>query len=493
MRVSSLSTFSRLPLHDAADSLKAVGTISTIRRSRLSHLVPSAKQPRPFNSPAAIRHPPGCCCPQHRALTAGLQLQPSQLGDAVFAIDTNSIRFGTGALLELGAAVGAALHSVQSSRSSSRRSVALFTDANVRATSWYQEAEHALRQSLPTSAELHVWDAVPAEPSLKSLHTSSQWHGCMQADVFVSIGGGSVIDTAKACSLLSSAAIFNPSSPSTAHPPEAAFLRFFNAPIGDAFWPTDPDGRAAKLRPHIACPTTAGTGSESTGIAIFDVEHLKIKAGIAHPHLRPSLAIIDPVTQSTTSPLVCASTGFDVLSHAIESYTALPHTKRLAVPSDPNKRFTSRPMSQGSNAWADNGCLTSMGLVSHNIVAACEGDAAARGRMMLASTLAGIAFGNVGVHLPHAMSYAVSGGLPLDYNGPGYGACEYVALDVPARQHAVMLSHSGPPASRHERHSLRSGCDRRPRCAASRQTRRSCSSSRLLRPQQRRCKYGRDS
>ena len=416
-------------------------------------------------------------------MTAGLQLQPSQVGDAVFAIDTNSIRFGNGALLELGAAVGAALQSVQSARSSNRYSVALFTDANVRATSWYQEAEHALRQSLPMSAELHVWDAIPAEPSLRSLHTSSQWHGCMQADVFVSIGGGSVIDTAKACSLLSTAAISHPSSHSTTHPPEAAFLRYFNAPIGDAFWPTDTHGRAAKLRPHIACPTTAGTGSESTGIAIFDVEHLKVKAGIAHSHLRPSLAIIDPVTQSTTSALVCASTGFDVLSHAIESYTALPHNQRRAVPSHPNKRFTSRPMSQGSNAWADSGCLTSMGLVAHNIVAACEGDTAARARMMLASTLAGIAFGNVGVHLPHAMSYAVSGGLPRDYNGPGYGTCKYVALVI--RQHAVMLSYSGPPASRHERHSLRTGRNFHPRCAASRQTRSSCSCSRLPRPRQR--------
>jgi hypothetical protein len=259
MRVSASSILFRLPVHGAAGSLNAVDSISATRCSRLSYLVPGKKQPKPLKSASAVTHPPGCCCPQHRAMTAGLQLQPSQLGDAVFAIDTNSIRFGNGALLELGAAVGAALQSVQSARSSNRYSVALFTDANVRATSWYQEAEHALRQSLPMSAELHVWDAIPAEPSLRSLHTSSQWHGCVQADVFVSIGGGSVIDTAKACSLLSTAAISHPSSHSTTHPPEAAFLRYFNAPIGDAFWPTDTHGRASKLRPHIACPTTAGT------------------------------------------------------------------------------------------------------------------------------------------------------------------------------------------------------------------------------------------
>ena len=351
-------------------------------------------------------------------MAVGLQLQPS--GDPVFAIDTNSIRFGRGALLELGAAVASKLQPIQSNRAS----VAIFTDANVRATPWYQEAEHRLRQSLPSNAELHVWDAIQAEPTLKSLSAASQWHGSVQADVIISIGGGSVIDTAKACSLLSSkfasqSPAHPPSSPSD--PPEAAFLRFFNAPIGGAAWPADARGLAAALRPHIACPTTAGTGSESTGIAIFDVEHLRLKAGIAHPNLRPSLAIIDPITQSTTSPAVCASTGFDVLSHAIESYTALPHSERRGVSADPIKRFASRPMSQGSNIWADSGCITSIALVTQNIVAACEGNMEARGRMMLASTLAGIAFGNVGVHLPHAMSYAVSGGLPRDYRGPGYG------------------------------------------------------------------------
>ncbi len=99
-----------------------------------------------------------------------------------------------------------------------------------------------------------------------------------------------------------------------------------------------------------------------------------------------------------------------------------PIPNRRGVSTDPNKRFTSRPLSQGSNIWADSDCITAISLVSQNIVAACEGSMIARSRMMLASTLAGIAFGNVGVHLPHAMSYAVSGGLPQDYSGPGYGS-----------------------------------------------------------------------
>jgi hydroxyacid-oxoacid transhydrogenase len=419
--MATLYGFGRLPLRRLAfASPSARISVSSYSQRKLASNLTSSRPSTSFKhiAPATgVVHPAGCCCPHHRAIAMGLHIQPT--GDPVFAIDTSSIRFGRGALLELGAAVNAALPPVQSLRSS-RCSVALFTDANVRATAWYQEAELRLRQSLPADSELHVWDEIAAEPTLKSLQMPSQWLGNVRADVIVSIGGGSVIDTAKACSLLSSAIeLHSPALLPT--PPEYAFLTYFNAPIGEAKWPSDCHGRAAKLRPHIACPTTAGTGSESTGIAIFDVEHLGVKAGVAHPHLRPSLAVIDPITQQTISPLICASTGFDVLSHAIESYTALSHRDRRGVPLDPNKRFTARPMSQGSNVWADSGCLTSMGLVSQNIIAACEGDMEARGRMMFAATLAGIAFGNVGVHLPHAMSYAVSGGLPTDYNGPGYG------------------------------------------------------------------------
>jgi hydroxyacid-oxoacid transhydrogenase len=424
MSVASF-TFRRLP-SDFGALLSRFGAQSCLQR-RITSLTRAIKQGGgQCQHSATATHPPGCCCPQHRAMAIGLQTQ--QVGDPVFAIEATSIRFGPGSLLELGAAVSSALHSLQSTRSSNRGKIALFTDANVRLSPWYQEAEYRLRQALPTNAELDVWDKVLAEPTLKSLHAPSQWLHSVQADVIVSIGGGSVIDTAKACSLLSATFPFARTSQSLDMPPEAEFLTYFNAPVGGARWPVDAYGSAAKLRPHIACPTTAGTGSECTGIAIFDVEHLRVKAGIAHPHLRPSLAIIDPITQTTTSPAICASTGFDVLSHAIESYTALPHTERRGVISDPNQRFISRPMSQGSNEWADSGCITAMSIVAQNIVAACDGDMAARGRMMLASTLAGIAFGNVGVHLPHAMSYAVSGGLPRDYNGPGYGTYQLIGV-----------------------------------------------------------------
>jgi hydroxyacid-oxoacid transhydrogenase len=242
-------------------------------------------------------HPPGCSCPQHRAMAMGLQLQ----GDPVFAIEASNIRFGRGALLELGAAVTAALHSLHSTRCPGRAKVALFTDVNVRASHWYQEAEHRLRGSLPLNTDIDVWDDVQAEPTLRSLLASSHWLSQSQADIIVSIGGGSVIDTAKACSLLSPTLASHPPPPLD-QPPEAAFLTYFNAPVGGACWPLDAYGRAAKLRPHIACPTTAGTGSECTGIAIFDVEHLKVKVPellVLHCAL---LAVAEPFFARPASP-----------------------------------------------------------------------------------------------------------------------------------------------------------------------------------------------
>ena len=97
-------------------------------------------------------------------------------------------------------------------------------------------------------------------------------------------------------------------------------LCYVNPPIGD--------GQAVPgaLKPHIVCPTTAGTGNENTGIAVFDFVSMKAKTGIASRRLRPSLAIIDPRTTHTLPEKVAASGAFDVLSHALESFTASSST-----------------------------------------------------------------------------------------------------------------------------------------------------------------------
>ena len=128
------------------------------------------------------------------------------------------------------------------------------------------------------------------------------------------------------------------------------------------------------------------------------------------------MAIVDPTAAATLPASVVAASGFDVLSHALESYSARPFTRRPR-PASP----ALRPMSQGANPWSDMGCREALELAGRYLVRAVNdaSDVEAREGMAWAATLAGIAFGNSGVHLPHAMSYAVSG-LVRDFRMPGY-------------------------------------------------------------------------
>ena len=125
-----------------------------------------------------------------------------------------------------------------------------------------------------------------------------------------------------------------------------------NAPIGEGKPVPGP------LPPHIACPTTCGTGSECTGIAVFDDLTLKAKTGIASRRLRPTLALIDPTCTRTLPPMVVAASGFDVLCHALESFTARPYTARAP----PEQAVGARPMSQGRNPWSDVGAREALRL-----------------------------------------------------------------------------------------------------------------------------------
>ena len=143
---------------------------------------------------------------------------------------------------------------------------------------------------------------------------------------------------------------------------------------------------------------------------------MKAKTGIASLALRPSEALVDPdCTESLPGPVVAAS-GMDVLCHALESFTARPYVKRPAP-----ERPTKRPMSQGANPWSDLGCREALQILGPFLERAVldRADREAREEVMWAATLAGIAFGNAGVHAPHGMAYAVAG-LVKSFQPDGY-------------------------------------------------------------------------
>jgi len=331
-------------------------------------------------------------------------------GEAAFSIEAPSVTFGRGALAELGEHLGA----LAGSASRARR-VALFTDRTV-AGLW--PVDTARRSLAAAGFDVVVYDGVQIEPTNESFLAAAAFAREGRFDSYVSVGGGSVIDTCKAAILYAT------------YPAE--FLAYVNKPIGEGREVPGP------LPPHIACPTTTGTGSECTGIAVFDDLGRKAKTGIASRRLRPSVAIVDPSCAKTLPASVVAASGFDVLSHALESFTARPFTARPRPAS-----ALGRPMSQGANPWSDMGCREALQLTGRYLVRAATdaGDTEAREGMAWAATLAGIAFGNAGVHLPHAMSYAVSG-LVRDFRMPGYPD------DEPLVPHGVSVIVNAPSVFR---------------------------------------------
>jgi hydroxyacid-oxoacid transhydrogenase len=243
-----------------------------------------------------------------------------------------------------------------------------------------------------------TFDRVRVEPTDTSFRDAIDFATSHEVDGFVAVGGGSVIDTAKAANLY------------TTYPP-ADFLDYANAPIGKALPVPGP------LKPLVAIPTTAGTGSETTGVSIFDLTAMHAKTGIANRRLKPTLGLLDPDNTRTMPPEVAASSGLDILSHAIESFTALPYSDRPRP-----DRPALRPAYQGSNPISDVWSLQALRMVATYLVRAFDdpGDDEARAQMLLAASYAGVGFGNAGVHLPHGMSYPVSGKV-RGYRAPGYG------------------------------------------------------------------------
>jgi hydroxyacid-oxoacid transhydrogenase len=306
--------------------------------------------------------------------------------DTAFEMAASSVRFGPGVTKDVGfdlADLGA-------------RRALVITDPTIRLL----PPAHAVLESLETnSIACTVFDRVRVEPTDESFHDAIAFAQQVEFDAIVAVGGGSTIDTAKAVNLY------------TTYPP-TDFLDYVNPPIGQGLPVPGP------LKPLIAIPTTAGTGSETTGVSIFDLTRLHAKTGIAHRRLKPTIGLLDPDNTRTMPPEVVASSGLDILSHAIESFTALPYTDRPR----PDRPLL-RPAYQGANPVSDVWSLQALGMVARYIVRAYNdpSDDDARAQMLLAASYAGVGFGNAGVHLPHGMSYPVSGHV-RDYRAPGYSA-----------------------------------------------------------------------
>ena len=322
--------------------------------------------------------------------------------ETAFSMDTSSIKYGAGVTREVG---------YEMRRLGARR-VMVVTDPGL---STSEPVSVTLDSLKAEGIDAVLFDRVRVEPTDASFKEAIGAATDGRFDGYVAVGGGSSIDTAKAANLYAT------------YP--ADFLSYVNTPIGQGVPVPGP------LAPLIAVPTTSGTGSETTGVAIFDLLEMRAKTGIAHRALRPVMGLVDPDNTRTLPRTVTACSGLDVLCHGLEAFTALPFQKRQA-PDNPGLR----PSYQGSNPISDVWALRAVEMVSQNMVRAAldPTDDEARGQMLLAATFAGVGFGNAGCHLPHGMSYPVSGmvrdhlpeGYPTDHPIIPHGMS--VVLNAPA-------------------------------------------------------------
>ncbi|KAH0836948.1 Hydroxyacid-oxoacid transhydrogenase, mitochondrial [Fonsecaea pedrosoi] len=375
-----------------------------------------------------FHHPPNCRChsnpgvhhgqPFHAAAKhlAKVAELPAEK-EYAFEMAASSIRFGPGCTAEVGMDV----------KNLGSKRVCVVTDTNIQGLHAMQQVHQSLdREALSYT----VFNKVVVEPKEHSILEAIQFSRNYQPDAFIAVGGGSVIDTAKMMNLY------------TCYP-EAELLDFVNAPLGRGL-PV-----ARKLLPLIAIPTTAGTGSETTGTAIFDLTSHRAKTGVASRALKPTLGICDPLNTRTMPSAVHAASGLDVLCHSLESWTAIPYNQRTPRPSNP----ILRPAYQGANPISDVFSFQALKDTIKYLPRAVKDpeDSDAQNKMLLAATLAGVGFGNAGVHLCHGMSY------PISSQNPGYSHKGY-NVDKPLIPHGVSVAVTSPSvfkftaASNPERH-----------------------------------------
>lgn len=297
---------------------------------------------------------------------------PCDGGAESFTVAMPVLTFGRGALKEVG----------DRALSHGLKRVALFTDKGLEPGPIVATVKESLQKC---GVEFQLYSDVRVEPCDETVMRAKAFLDDVKPDGVISVGGGSVMDTAKAALAM--------------HHHKGNIIDYFAPPIGG--------GKAipGPLPPHIACATTSGTGSEMTSISVIRINELNCKFVIASPHMLPTNAIVDPSCCDSLPANVVASTGFDLLSHALECYTAKAYSKHTHV-TDINKR----QLIQGANPFSDLAAVKALDIVGNYLErgVADQTDSEARDQLMFGATLAGLAFGNSGTHLPHAMSYGVT-------------------------------------------------------------------------------------
>ena len=331
--------------------------------------------------------------------------------ESVFTYAAPGLKFGRGASSEIGWDLQQLVSTAGPDSGASR--VLLVTDPGVAATGHPERVAGGIRAC---GLEVTVFDRARVEPTDASLEEAIAFaRDAGPFDAVVAVGGGSAIDTAKAVDLL----LTN----------DGSLMDYVNAPVGGGRAPERP------LLPLVAVPTTTGTGAESTTICVLDVLALKVKTGISHARLRPTLAVVDPDLTTTQPAMVTASCGMDILCHALESWTA-----RWFGDFDA-KRPEQRVPYCGANPIADMWAERSLSLLAGAFRTAVRdgSDGEAREQMALAATFAGLGFGNAGVHVPHACAYPIAGRV-RDYRPAGYPA------DEPIVPHGMAVVMTAPAA-----------------------------------------------
>jgi alcohol dehydrogenase len=241
-----------------------------------------------------------------------------------------------------------------------------------------------------------VYTSIAPELPIASLDAAAENAATFAADSILAVGGGSVLDAAKIVAL------------SVAH--GGPLSRFY----GENLVP-------GAVSPIVAVPTTAGTGSEVTPVAVISDPERAMKVGISSPFLIPAAAVVDPELTMGAPASVTAFAGVDALVHAVESFTASALSPDFAGV---------LPLFTGRNSLIDAVALDAAARLRRWLPVAVRepGNRTAREQTALGSLQAGIAFGPTGTHLSHALQYPI-GSLTKTAHGLGTGLLLPYVLD----------------------------------------------------------------